>query len=90
MEKIIILVALCGLCLCAGCTTAGKQTVSMILTTAYEAGGAVLVSSKIDELSKDGKLTEQQAKLLKDAAKKSYDNLQTKLQETKTADVEVE
>ena len=83
-----LLIGCLALFLCAGCAI-GKQTVSTVLTAAYEAGGASLVGDKIDQLVKDGKLTEQQAKLLKDAAKKSYEQLQNKLTETKAAEIEV-
>jgi polyhydroxyalkanoate synthesis regulator phasin len=87
MYKLFSTLFLIGFCLC-GCVVA-KQTVSTVLATAYNAGGAALVGEKIDKLVTDGKLTAQQAKLLKEAAQKSYDQLQKKLTETKTADVEV-
>lgn len=87
MVKLLSILFLIGFCLC-GCVAA-KQTVSTVLATAYSAGGATMVVEKIDKLVTDGKLTEQQAKLLKEAAQKSYDQLQKKLTETKTADVEV-
>ena len=48
-----------------------------------------MVGQKIDQMVEDGKITPEQAALLKAAAQKSYDDLQKKLKELSVADVEV-
>ena len=64
-------------------------TASKVLEIAYVAGGATMVEQKIDQMVADGKITAEQAALLKAAAQKSYDDLQKKLKELSVADVEV-
>ena len=64
-------------------------TASTVLEIAYAAGGASMVGQKIDQMAADGKITPEQAVLLKAAAQKSYDDLQKKLKELSVADVEV-
>ena len=64
-------------------------TASTVLEIAYVAGGASMVGQKIDQMVADGKITAEQAALLKVAAQKSYDDLQKKLKELSVADVEV-
>jgi len=64
-------------------------TASTVLEIAYVAGGASMVGQKIDQMVEDGKITPEQAALLKAAAQKSYDDLQRKLKELSVADVEV-
>ncbi len=65
------------------------RTASTVLEIAYVAGGASMVGQKIDQMVEDGKITQEQAALLKAAAQKSYDDLQKKLKELSVADVEV-
>ena len=64
-------------------------TVSNILETAYVSGGATLVGQRIDKLATDGKITQDQADILKTAARKSYADLQKRLKELSVADIEV-
>ena len=64
-------------------------TASTVLEIAYVAGGATKVSQKIDQMVADGKITAEQATLLKAAAQKSYADLQARLKELAVADVEV-
>ena len=64
-------------------------TASTVLEIAYSAGGASMVGQKIDQMVEDGKITPEQAALLKAAAQKSYDDLQKKLKELSVADVDV-
>lgn len=64
-------------------------TVSNILETAYVSGGATLVGQRIDKLATDGRITQEQADLLKAAARKSYADLQKRLKELSVADIEV-
>lgn len=65
------------------------KTVGTILDIAYASGGAALVEQKIDKLATDGKITQEQADLLKAAAQKSYADLQKRLKELSVADIEV-
>ena len=71
--------------LSVGCSTFDETklatTVSKALEIAYVNGGATLVEEKIDSLVADGKITKEQGEQLKTAAKQSYNNLQTKLNE---------
>ncbi len=64
-------------------------TASTVLETAYVAGGASMVEQKIDQMVADGKITAEQATLLKAAAQKSYEELQRTLRDKGLADVEV-
>ena len=64
-------------------------TASKVLEIAYVAGGATMVEQKIDQMVEDGKITPEQAALLKAAAQKSYDDLQRTLRDKGLADVEV-
>lgn len=64
------------------------KTVGTILDIAYATGGAALVEQKIDKLATDGKITQDQADILK-AARKSYADLQKRLKELSVADIEV-
>ena len=64
-------------------------TASTVLEIAYVAGGASMVGQKIDRMAADGKITAEQATLLKAAAQKSYADLQKRLKELSVADVEV-
>ena len=66
------------------------KTVGTILDIAYTSGGAVLVEQKIDEMVADGKITDQQGEMLKEAARRSYEALQEKLAELSVKDVTVE
>ena len=65
------------------------KTVGTILDIAYATGGAALVEQKIDKLATDGKITRNQADILKAAARKSYADLQKRLKELSVADIEV-
>ena len=65
------------------------KTVGTILDIAYTSGGAVLVEQRIDQLVTDGKITAQQGEMLKEAARKSYADLQKRLKELSVADIEV-
>jgi len=82
-----------GMATVSGCAYFTEErlagTASTVLEVVYAAGGATLVEQKIDEMVADGKITEEQAALLKAAAQKSYDELQKKLKELSVADVEV-
>lgn len=64
-------------------------TASTVLEVAYVAGGASMVGQRIDRMVADGKITAEQATLLKAAAQKSYADLQKRLKELSVADVEV-
>ena len=66
------------------------KTVGTILDIAYTSGGAVLVEQKIDEMVADGKITDQQGEMLKEASWRSYEALQEKLTELSVKDVTVE
>ena len=59
------------------------------METAYVSGGATLVGQPIDKLATDGKITQEQADILKAAARKSYADLQKRLKELSVADIEV-
>ena len=48
-----------------------------------------MVEQKIDQMVADGKITAEQATLLKAAAQKSYEDLQRTLRDKGLADVEV-
>ena len=82
-----------GMATISGCAYFSEEkvagTASTVLEIAYVAGGASMVGQKIDQMVEDGKITPEQATLLKAAAQKSYDDLQKKLKELSVADVEV-
>ena len=82
-----------GMATVSGCAYFTEEkvagTASKVLEIAYVAGGATMVGQKIDQMVEDGKITPEQAALLKAAAQKSYDDLQKKLKELSVADVEV-
>ena len=82
-----------GMATVSGCAYFTEQKVAgtaiTVLEVAYVAGGASMVGQKIDQMVEDGKITQEQAALLKAAAQKSYDDLQKKLKELSVADVEV-
>ena len=82
-----------GMATVSGCAYFTEEkvagTASKVLEIAYVAGGATMVGQKIDQMVEDGKITPEQAALLKAAAQKSYDDLQKKLKELAVADVEV-
>ena len=82
-----------GMATVSGCAYFTEEkvagTASTVLEIAYVAGGASMVGQKIDQMVEDGKITPEQAALLKAAAQKSYDDLQKKLKELSVADVEV-
>lgn len=82
-----------GMATVSGCAYFTEEriagTASKVLEIAYVAGGATMVEQKIDQMAEDGKITAEQAVLLKAAAQKSYDDLQKKLKELSVADVEV-
>ena len=82
-----------GMATLSGCALFTEEkiaaTASAVLETAYVAGGASMVSQKIDQMVADEKITAEQATLLKAAAQKSYEDLQKKLKELAVADVEV-
>ena len=82
-----------GMATISGCAYFTEEkvagTASTVLEIAYVAGGATMVEQKIDQMVEDGKITPEQAALLKAAAQKSYDDLQKKLKELSVADVEV-
>ena len=82
-----------GMATVSGCAYFSEEkvagTASTVLEIAYVAGGASMVGQKIDQMVEDGKITAEQAALLKAAAQKSYDDLQKKLKELAVADVEV-
>lgn len=82
-----------GMATVSGCAYFTEEkvagTASTVLEIAYVAGGATMVEQKIDQMVADGKITAEQAALLKAAAQKSYADLQKKLKELSVADVEV-
>ena len=82
-----------GMATVSGCAYFTEEkvagTASKVLEIAYVAGGATMVEQKIDQMVEDGKITPEQAALLKAAAQKSYEDLQKKLKELSVADVEV-
>ena len=82
-----------GMATVSGCAYFTEEkvagTASTVLEIAYVAGGASMVGQKIDQMVADGKITAEQATLLKAAAQKSYEDLQKKLKELAVADVEV-
>ena len=82
-----------GMATVSGCAYFTEEkvagTASTVLEIAYVAGGASMVGQKIDQMVEDGKITPEQAALLKAAAQKSYDDLQKKLKELSVADVDV-
>ena len=82
-----------GMATVSGCAYFSEEKVagpaSTVLEIADVAGGASMVGQKIDQMVEDGKITPEQAALLKAAAQKSYDDLQKKLKELAVADVEV-
>ena len=82
-----------GMATVSGCAYFTEEkvagTASTVLEIAYVAGGASMVGQKIDQMVEDGKITPEQAAVLKAAAQKSYDDLQKKLKELSVADVEV-
>ena len=89
----LIAVFALGMATVSGCAYFTEEkvagTASKVLEIAYIAGGATMVEQKIDQMVEDGKITPEQAALLKAAAQKSYDDLQKKLKELSVADVEV-
>jgi len=89
----IIAAFVLGMATVSGCAYFTEEriagTASSVLEVVYAAGGATLVEQKINEMVADGKITAEQAALLKVAAQKSYDELQKKLKELSVADVEV-
>ena len=82
-----------GMATLSGCAFFTEEkiaaTASTVLETAYVAGGASMVEQKIDQMVADGKITAEQATLLKAAAQKSYEDLQRTLRDKGLADVEV-
>ena len=82
-----------GMATVSGCAYFTEEkvagTASTVLEIAYVAGGASMVGQKIDQMVEDGKITPEQAALLKAAAQKSYDDLQRTLRDKGLADVEV-
>lgn len=82
-----------GMATVSGCALFTEEkiaaTASIVLETAYVAGGACMVSQKIDQMVEDGKITAEQAALLKAAAQKSYEDLLRSLRDKGLADVEV-
>lgn len=82
-----VLLLCASMFLFTGCATSEeakdslKFIVGTALETAYDAGGATLVNTKIDELVTEGKLTEEQAATLKNAMQKSYEKLMEKVNE---------
>lgn len=82
-----------GMATISGCAYFTEEkvagTASTVLEIAYVAGGASMVSQKIDQMVEDGKITSEQATLLKAAAQKSYEDLQRTLRDKGLADVEV-
>jgi len=82
-----------GMATVSGCAYFTEEkvagTASTVLEIAYVAGGATMVEQKIDQMVADGKITAEQAALLKAAAQKSYEDLQRTLRDKGLADVEV-
>ena len=82
-----------GMATVSGCAYFTEEkvagTASTVLEIAYVAGGASMVGQKIDQMVEDGKITPEQAALLKAAAQKSYEDLQRTLRDKGLADVEV-
>ena len=82
-----------GMATLSGCAYFTEEkvagTASKVLEIAYVAGGASMVEQKIDQMVADGKITAEQAALLKAAAQKSYEELQRTLRDKGLADVEV-
>ena len=82
-----------GMATVSGCAYFTEEkvagTASKILEIAYVAGGTSMVEQKIDQMVADGKITAEQATLLKAAAQKSYEDLQRTLRDKGLADVEV-
>lgn len=88
MKKCLFVISCLVLVLLTGCVS--KQSLATALKELYDIGGAALVSDQINQYVSQGKLTQVQGDVLKNAAQKSYDQLQIKLKETNTADVEVD
>ena len=88
MKKYLFVISCLVLVLLTGCVS--KQSLSTALKEIYDIGGAALVADQINQYVSQGKLTQVQGDVLKNAAQKSYDQLQIKLNETNTADVEVD
>ena len=82
-----------GMAAISGCAYFTEEnvagTASKVLEIAYVAGGASMVEQKIDQMVADGKITAEQAALLKAAVQKSYEDLQRTLRDKGLADVEV-
>ena len=93
-QKLALVTALAlGVATVSGCAYFTEKkvagTASTVLEIAYVAGGATMVEQKIDQMVADGKITAEQAALLKVAAQKSYEDLQRTLRDKGLADVEV-
>lgn len=90
--KQLIMAGVCAFMLCA-CTSEqiveAHCTIGDLLEIAYESGGATLAQQYIDKLVTEGKLTQEQADLLKRSAQQSYELLQQRLDELKVSDAHV-
>ena len=79
MGSVLAALALGALVNLAGCATndthlaAAKADVAAVMRVAYEAGGREAVSNRIDALVAEGKLTEDQAAMLRAAAQAVYE-----------------
>ena len=67
-----------------------RITVGSVIRAAYEAGGAEMVSERIDRLEEKGKISAEAAEKIKEAAQKGYDALQKRLSETGAEEVLVD
>ena len=60
-------------------------SVANVIILAWEAGGRDMVAAKVDQLVKDGKITDVEAKAIMDAADKGYASVLEAIQEKETA-----
>lgn len=67
-----------------------RITVSSVLRSAYESGGAEAVEYKINALTHQGIIDPEQAQQLKAAAQKGYEKILDKLHNLNLADIPIE
>ena len=86
MGSVLAALALGAIVNLAGCATgdtrlaAAKADVAAVMRVAYEAGGREAVSNRIDALVAEGKLTEDQAAMLRAAAQAVYERALVRLE----------
>ena len=86
MGSVLAALALGAIVNLTGCATndtrlaAAKADVAAVMRVAYEAGGREAVSNRIDALVAEGKLTEDQATMLRAAAQAVYERALVRLE----------